>query len=206
MLGQWQANPKWESDHIIFTKSNLELLPQSLADKATDEFSTVNNESAGDRYTANGHHENVTNGVESATGPIAVFKRGPGTRKAHGFQFEGWFQIESIAFLEPKSDELIRMLEQKWTRADRKGNSVMEERSGENWERSLCLRWAVVKLAKDEKADQERGVPEIEQLPEKPQSPRQHRKSVNEMLAEMRLKDSAGNPDAASAPQNQSSE
>ena len=28
----WEANPKWESEHIIFTKSSLELLPKGTGD------------------------------------------------------------------------------------------------------------------------------------------------------------------------------
>lgn len=87
------------------------------------------------------------------------------------------------------------MLEQKWAKTDRFGAPIKIERSGIEWQKSLGYRWAVVKLAKDEDADKEKGTPSIEKIPERqPQVPQ---RSVNEMLAEMRLKDSGTGAAAA---------
>ena len=74
------------------------------------------------------------------------------------------------------------MLEQKWTKT-KNGRTFQEQRSSTGWESSLSLRWAVVKFVVDEGAEKERGRPKIERKPE-PLS-----KGVNEMLAELRVKD-----------------
>lgn len=144
------ANPRWDSDGIIFTKSRLDLLPTASTDSKPPDSTT----------------------------PIAVFKQ-KGTRTGRGFEFDGWFKIKRLTFLEPKSPELVKMLEQKWQTA--KGNH--RERNPAGWETSLNLKWAVIKLVKDQTALQERGAPRIGRLPDKEEKPKE---TVNEMLAEMR--------------------
>ncbi len=62
------------------------------------------------------------------------------------------------------------------------------QRTREDWDRSLKLRWAVIKMEKDEQATKERGNPEIERLAE--EEPK-NVKSVNEMLKEMRMAENA---------------
>ncbi|KAI7483372.1 hypothetical protein KC351_g5207 [Hortaea werneckii] len=208
-----QANPRWESDHIIYTKSNLDLLPAELADKAQ----TSSDDSAGSTTSPqpksgdtvdqaedgakqhtppqSSHTKSETSlppkkdGIsENSNGPIAIFKqvRRSKEQRAHAFNFEGWFKIERLAFLEPQSPELIRMLQQKWQKTDRSGNVVQKKRDEKGWQESLSQRWAVIKFAEDQEAKQERGTPNIERIEEedvheKPQ------KSVNEILANMRL-------------------
>jgi hypothetical protein len=127
-----------------------------------------------------------------------VFKQDSGKRLTRGYKFDGWYNISKVSFLEPYSEELIRMLEQKWTKKDRYGRVRVEERRGADWNKSLSYRWAVVKLDRDEDADREKGELKIERLPgDMPKSPGKPRKSVNEMLAEMRLKD--GQPKAVNS-------
>lgn len=77
------------------------------------------------------------------------------------------------------------MFEQVWTKVKNR-NTIQDERSSESWQGSLALKWAVVKFMKYGVARKERGVPTIEH---KPDPPREPQKSVNEMLAELRVKD-----------------
>lgn len=87
------------------------------------------------------------------------------------------------------------MLEQKWTKT-KGGKTIQEARSSESWQKSLSLKWAVVKFVKDEVAEAERGVPKIERKPD--EEPQQPRKSVNEMLAELRVNDVTNTADKSS--------
>ncbi|GAB1726613.1 hypothetical protein NU195Hw_g8306t1 [Hortaea werneckii] len=211
-----QANPRWESDHIIYTKSNLDLLPAEQADKAQassddaggpgtspqpqagagDAVDLAENDEATQTAVLDGSHTKPGASLASnqgeirkeTTGPIAIFKQVHRSKeqRAHAFNFEGWFKIERLAFLEPQSPELIRMLQQKWQKIDRFGNVVERKRDEKGWQESLSQRWAVIKFAEDQQANQERGTPNIERIEEeniheKPQ------KTVNEILAEMRL-------------------
>lgn len=135
--------------------------------------------------TTSGHNQVSSDGKsEKANTPIAVFRQEGSVDRDPGYRFEGWFNIERLAFLEPGSPELIRMLDQKWTKTDRRGNAITETRRPENWRESMRMRWAVIKLAKDEKTDKERGPPNVQHLPEK------ESRSVNEMLAELRSRNS----------------
>ena len=189
------ANPKWETNNIIFTKSRLDLLPQQLADNNAGEVS-AGAVSESDHVNGNlkaDASDDTSNQLshQRPSRPIAVFKQMSGKRNTTGYQFEGWYKLERVAFLEPHSAELIRMLEQKWSRTDKTGKTVMIDRNGTEWQKSLSYKWAVVKLAKDEEADKEKGTPDIERFPDpEPAGAGAGRKSVNEMLAEMRLKDS----------------
>ncbi|KAK3701489.1 hypothetical protein LTR37_015463 [Vermiconidia calcicola] len=220
------ANPRWEQNRIIFTKSSLELLPKSLADNppasekegAADPGQALQEAEDAARGTANrsertngitngatkldDHANGTTNGVDHGAGdarqssqpgdadhkpPIAVFKQiGPPKPHARSYEFEGWYKVERIEFQAPHSDGLVRMLEQKWSHTDSRGKTKWKDRNPVAWAESMSHRWAVVKLTKDETAEKERGTLKIERLPDPP------KKSVNEMLAEMRVKESRG--------------
>lgn len=81
----------------------------------------------------------ATSGESSdAEEPIAMFKQINPSRAAERFVFEGWYRIGLFDFLEPQSPELVRMLEQKWTKR-KGGRTFQEERSSESWHRSLTL-------------------------------------------------------------------
>ncbi|GAB1735177.1 hypothetical protein NU219Hw_g243t1 [Hortaea werneckii] len=208
-----QANPRWESDHIIYTKSNLDLLPAELADKAqassgdAEGSSTSQQPNPGDTvhqaedktkqhtFPWSNHTKseaslpsNKGDVSKNSNGPIAIFKQVQRSKeqRAHAFNFEGWFKIERLAFLEPQSPELIRMLQQKWQKTDRFGNVVQRKRDEKGWQESLNQRWAVIKFAEDQEAKQERGTPNIERIEEGHIHDRPP-KTVNEILAEMRL-------------------
>lgn len=201
-----QANPRWETDYIIFTKSSLDLLP-AVSPKvetrnSSDNEGATDSENLSVEVTKAPSENNDTDTpqVDITKGPpvndntdnsqsIAVFKQVAGKQRTAGFKFEGWFKVEKVDLLEPQSDAVVKMLKQKWTFTDRNGNTVLGERSKEEWERSMKYRWAVVKLARDEKAEEERGPPKIEKAKSRPMK---EEKSVNEMLAEMRMKDSHG--------------
>lgn len=125
------------------------------------------------------------------TGPIAVFDQ-PGGRGQHSpFRFVGYHRIASLEYLAPHSRELFQLLEQKFTLTDRRGRVRQKQRSEESWRGSLKHRWAVIQMEKDQEADDGLPPPKIE-VREKSMggddasSPK---KSVNELLREMRLKD-----------------
>lgn len=211
-----QANPRWESDHIIYTKSNLDLLPAELAGKvqaspddaagfgtspqpkaaAGDAVDLAENGEATQKAVLDGGRTESGASLalnqgeirKGTAGPIAVFKQVHRSkeRRAHAFKFEGWFKIERLAFLEPQSPELIRMLQQKWQKTDRSGNVVQKKRDEKGWQESLSQRWAVIKFAKDQQANQKRGPPNIERIEEEGNH-KKPQKTVNEILAEMRL-------------------
>ena len=187
----WDANPRWDTDGIIFTKSRLELLPTSPTDHDDGQANSgaaVGTENVNGEAQTNGRPGVQDGGQESK--PIAVCKQVSSSRATRGYKLGGWFKIERIAYLEPHSSELVRMLEQKWSKKDRSGATFVQERSSSLWNESLGYRWAVVKLSRDEVAEKELDPPKIERLSDGPAgSPRAPRKSVNEMLAEMRLKE-----------------
>lgn len=108
------------------------------------------------------------------------------------FVFIGYFNLVKMEILEPQTPALIRMQEQKWTRTDKYGRSRPINRNAESWKKSLTQRWAVLKFEKDEEATQEIQPPQIKNSSNRRNTNDnggQDRKSVNEMLMEMRMKD-----------------
>ncbi|KAF3765384.1 hypothetical protein M406DRAFT_67834 [Cryphonectria parasitica EP155] len=116
--------------------------------------------------------------------PIAIFEE---TNLHRGrFRFIGYHKITRLQFLAPYSQETYRMLEQKFSTVDRHGRVKLQKRAPAAWEMSMSYRWAVVKFEMDEVANTQltppdinvQGVQDAEKVP---------RKSVNELLKEMRL-------------------
>ncbi|KAF2160480.1 hypothetical protein M409DRAFT_29101 [Zasmidium cellare ATCC 36951] len=200
----------WETDNIIFTKSSLHLLPAQLADDPSKAPSSTEQvgpagASASEAAEADKGSNVEGNAVNADTRPeespaeqeeptkeprtpIAVFKHARKGQVGRFLRFDGWYQIEKLAYLAPESPELVKMLEKKWNKTDRFGNARPQQRSEAQWRESLRHRWAVLKLKKDEDAEKELGVPKIGRLPElDPESPKVAKKTVNEMLAEMRM-------------------
>lgn len=125
------------------------------------------------------------------TGPIAVFEQQGGRGQSGGFRFAGYHRIASLEYLAPHSRELLRLLEQKFTLTDRRGRVRQKQRSEESWKSSLRHRWAVIQMEKDQEANDGLPPPKIEVRDKSVgdadgSSPK---KSVNELLREMRLKD-----------------
>lgn len=108
------------------------------------------------------------------------------------FRFLGFYHLDQMQVLEPKSPELVRMLEQKWTRTNKWGKSRQIQRESQSWQKSLGYRWAVLKFKKIDQAELSPPKIEISQpngrSNEKENMPTM---SLNEMLRGLRLKDQA---------------
>lgn len=125
--------------------------------------------------------------------PITVFTEisSPRTSKNHThheqrFLYAGAHTITRIQYLMPRTPLLIKMLESKFT-------GPKNERSEEAWNKSLNMKWAIVDLTRED--EEEQGSNPMEPLKEI------KKKSVSEMLEEMRLRErSGGNEDGK--PQN----
>lgn len=189
------ANPRWDQDGIIFTKSSLELLPADLTDGIDPEPTSEGTDNNTTR--TEGDIKHITNPAEpqsKKSQPIAIFSQDsvvhlPGIRN---FKFLGYYRIVRLTFLEPRTPELVRMLEQKWTLTNSRGQVRQKQRGREGWNESMGHRWAVVKLERDENADAVLGKPEIQKIEEEPLAP----KSVNEMLQELRMGPASKDDDA----------
>ncbi|CAK1354325.1 hypothetical protein CB0940_01807 [Cercospora beticola] len=206
------ANPRWDSDKIIFCKRSLRLLPGYVesrkasdtgANETTDTVQTTKNadsettESAEPVPTAEIVEKTETakpvaslpeaesHQYQPDQVPIAIFKQIPRTGKSDRvFSFIGYHTISHLEFLEPRSDALVRMLDQKWSYIDKYGQVQQKERTIESWNEALCKKWAVVKFK--ELDETKFPPPRIERLPD-PEPKRASKKSVNEMLAELRM-------------------
>jgi hypothetical protein len=204
------ANPRWESDGLIFVKSNLDILPHyhevkvALSSTVSVDPQAETPEKPNEHLTDDNEHRNedvnhVLNDeppieiTPSEELPIACFEQGPRSLPLEGFIFAGYYNIQHIALLAPFSAALARMLEQKWTASDKRGYAQVTKRRMEDWKKSLSYEWAVVKFVKM-KGENVPPQPKLEKLlprerkPFKEQTPK---KSVNELLAEMRLGKSA---------------
>ncbi|KAF6237259.1 hypothetical protein HO173_004728 [Letharia columbiana] len=116
--------------------------------------------------------------------PITVFTEISNLRTSENqyhheqrFLYAGAHTITRIQYLMPRSPLLVKMLESKFT-------GPKNERSEEAWNKSLNMKWAVVDLSKVE--EEEQGISPMEPLKEI------KKKSVSEMLEEMRLRESSG--------------
>lgn len=122
--------------------------------------------------------------------PIAVFEQA--SRHQSGpFRFAGYYKIASLEYLAPRSRELFQLLEQKFTQVDRFGRAKQKQRSAASWKASMRHRWAVIRMEKDQDADASLPPPKIEvkdNLAEK-RDASPPKKSVNELLKELRMKD-----------------
>ena len=76
--------------------------------------------------------------------PVAVFEQ----KGRDTFRFAGWFTLGRVDFLQPRSQEVVKMLDQKWSSADRYGKKREKTRGAEEWEKSLKHRWAVIQMAR----------------------------------------------------------
>lgn len=127
--------------------------------------------------------------------PIAVFEQvsGAGGRASRAssarFRFAGYHRIASLEYLPPHSRELFQLLEQKWTKTDSRGRLRQAQRKAELWKGSLKHRWAVIQMERDQEADDRLAPPEVVVRDEAGGAgDGSSGKSVNELLAEMRLK------------------
>ncbi|KAK7518654.1 uncharacterized protein IWZ02DRAFT_225382 [Phyllosticta citriasiana] len=210
------ANPRWASDKIIFAKSNLHLLPgapkqdssaavvdgEAKAESGNEEQLVAGQEEVKEQQTRdqqqssahqdatlpqtellpNAPHESTT--IEPNLGAIAVFEQ-VGSR-AGGLRFAGYHRLTRVQYLEPRSADLVRMLEQKWSIPDKYGRVRQIRRDSDKWMQSLGYRWAVLKFEQDGEADATLDPPDVKVGGEREREMRPQR-SVNEMLRELRL-------------------
>lgn len=177
-------------------KSNLNLLvPEAAREEETssaklqsEEAHATNTKPASEDFDDHAMPSQALGIPSLPRQPIAVFKQFGHSRKGNGCRFAGYFHISQLEFLEPNSDELVRMLEQKWTQTDGKGNARTVDRDAGSWSATLNVRWAVVKfVAVDEAAGRELGTPEIEHWTAG-EGADGGVKGVNEILKELRLR------------------
>ncbi|KAL9110529.1 MAG: hypothetical protein Q9227_004887 [Pyrenula ochraceoflavens] len=174
------ANPRWDSDGIIFAKTGLELLeplPQSTEGKDNEQADTMPAQSDSPAHLT--------------AGPVPVFAQHRGVNKAtRNFRFLGRYHVSQVDILEPQSEDLVRMLKQKWSVTDRRGYARAKERDEEAWRRSLGTRWAVIKFERAEGVEGEQGI-DIEREDDGESADHggrgSGRKGVNELLKEMRM-------------------
>ena len=144
------ANPRWNSDGIIFAKTNISFLPgyaQAFSNVPEHQNST-SVETEDKEKLSLGDKEGQKPGaydsdIPEDSSPIPVFAEG--MRKG-SFLFTGWFRLQRISFLHPHSQDLVRMLAQKWDLRDKRGRARDVRRDKEAWEKSLKLQWAVIKM------------------------------------------------------------
>lgn len=184
------ANPRW-NEGIIFTKSNLDLLPTDISSESASE--TPATQSKENDKSKDSKEKPDLNSTRSSNA-IAVFKQLSDVRSAtvRNFTFDGWYRISRLEFLEPNSEKLVRMLEQKWSYTTSKGQVRQKQRAREGWTQSLSFRWAVVKLEKDEGLTDVLKVPMLEDLDDHLEEKGDTnvdggKKSVNEMLRQLRM-------------------
>lgn len=191
------ANPRWTDDGIIFVKSNLEILPcykEARAEMAAARSDTTSGGTTEDDETSkrSAIDEPPLEITPSKPRPIAIFEQSPRSHRTSGFHFSGFHTISHIAVLSPRSRALTRILEQKWALQ----NGQFAKRRQEDWEKSLGYEWAAIKFVRMGEGEDVPSAPVIERVPQEEPRRRKEsdvgpRKSVNEMLAEMRFGEEA---------------
>jgi hypothetical protein len=207
-----QQNSRWNSDGVIFVKSHLSRLPGYQKAKAEAPAKSVEEETLSEKETPKEQYPNQPSpesppedalaqpGFDAASftaekrrsrrtsviqlddvppidysptdsTPIAIFEQTYKSRDNTNFVFTGWHSISNISLIAPHSNELVRMLEQKWSLVAESKRDVTA------WARSLGFEWAVVKMSKVVGDD----------APEPPKIQRTPKRSVNELLAELRM-------------------
>lgn len=225
------ANPKWDSDGVIFVKSNLDVLPtiqssagvlqksgsgdrsvkpEDISAHPEDSLSHVRDaHTESDEVAGKTGKEDIStsSGLSSVTPaegipidhpPIAVFSQPHRMRSGRCWRFVGWYKISHLELIAPHSEGLVRMLSKKWETVDKYGRVQQRRRDAKGWEESMAHKWAVIKMEKDVEAMQEKGEPKIERIEEDEEGggvsldgQGSVAKNVNEILAELRIKDQA---------------
>ena len=124
--------------------------------------------------------------------PVAVFEqKSRGSTHNAEFVFAGWYRVANIALLAPESEALVHMLEQKWTpRRTKRGTVKKRERDEASWRASLAVEWAVIRFEPvDGEAANGLEPPKIARVKKPEEKATAPRKSVNELLAELRQGD-----------------
>lgn len=110
------ANPRWKREGTIFTKTKIDLLPGH--DEAVVGASR-NEPVVFQRAQQSSNAATPTPPLASPTetifevGPIAVLEQVHKSRTECCFTFAGRYKLVRASFREPRSPDLVRMLEQK---------------------------------------------------------------------------------------------
>ncbi|KAI4165304.1 MAG: hypothetical protein LQ342_001172 [Letrouitia transgressa] len=192
-------HPEWPPK--IFCKSNLHLLPSPATNPPQARESVLSNTDEALKPTLDdvGSHIPPVSEVKEVCFDtktpfiplIPIFTQNLRTsQKKARFKFAGYRSISSITYLPPQSKELISMLDAKFT-------PQSKTRSPESWHQSLDTMWAVVELlaVSDADTEVEKSNPMVPLKKLREESNRA--KGVNEMLAEMRLRDEKGSSQEA---------
>ena len=164
------ANPRWDSDGILFAKTNIAFLPgyEKAYGKGSSGIDAMTaNSDSGERTRDTdkelpqtpGSHDV---GLAQNSPAVPVFVQTFG-RSSQFFHLSGFFRIQKLTFLDPHSQELARMLAQKWDIRDKRGRQKNVQRDKGAWEKSLDTRWAVIKMEKVGQGEEEQ-VLEIEKF------------------------------------------
>ncbi|GAB7339324.1 hypothetical protein MBLNU457_5972t2 [Dothideomycetes sp. NU457] len=216
------SNPRWKDLKVIYTKSRINLLPgcPTSEDVETEldtiiqpqdsasfvriqrqggsirvqshEISKYDPQSVTDETDADEQDVQAVTALKPLTEPIAIFEQVSAERGQQNgnFKFAGWHRVLTVTYHQPFSQGVAQMLMQKWRKTDSFGNKTEEKRGASEWFGSLKHHWADVKLVSDEEAIKELSAPKIGTASLEQQS--NSGKTVNTMLAEMRLS-GAGN-------------
>lgn len=163
-------HPDWTTKRQIFVKSNLDLLNQFRPEDwkqvcALDRHVVVDTSSEVQKEPAAVDEATVVQGPgdsestdKSAPQSIPLFVEIPFGKTRNTFEFEGYWHILSVQWLQPHSPELITQLERKFNPTSptkpkrsfgRKAEHRPVERTEKAWKDSLEREWAVVTLEKD---------------------------------------------------------
>ena len=173
-------HPQWPPQ--IFCKSNLHLLPaEKDANTIGDIYDSeahpkAKGTSGNETYASNTNNGDAGEGTRSPSESIPVFTEeisAPIDRRRQGrrFVFEGYYDITNVEYLAPRSKELIKMLDTKFSK-------LQKERTPESWNISLSIKWAVVSLKKVEGQEARNPMMPLKEIPVR---------GVTQMLEQMRL-------------------
>ena len=171
-----EGNPRWEKDGIIFVKSNLALLEpyRSKTETTIEDYVMVDTEKNNPPTTTTyANRSIICDGQTIATSskpsqqdftiiqkalPIPVFSYERKFAEVELFSFIGHFRILRIDMLEPYSEELKRMMKQKWEvpqakLMSRRRTTTTPRRDERKWDESFSRPWAVVQLVPAEEVE-----------------------------------------------------
>ena len=168
-------HPEWPPK--IFCKSNLHLLPITptvAIDEKIPNLPSYDEQIAAPIVQTSESFMNPVAKANEKDGPaIPIFSQM--RMRPPTFLYEGARTIKSITYIEPASEELIRLLNLKF-------GPQQKERTPERWQESLSMKWAVIEMG-------ELGEGKNPMVPLKKMK---GEKSVTELLQEMRVKDAQG--------------
>ncbi|KAI4218308.1 MAG: hypothetical protein L6R40_008786 [Gallowayella cf. fulva] len=189
-------HPDFDSRREILCKSNLYLLPHppplsslpaNLSDNSADETSGAETKAV-PPSPLRAATQTPTTAASVIPTPIPIFLQTHSkTPHTPAWKPLGLHLLASTTYLEPRSARLIELLDRKFkiTRPD--GREVLKTRRGGNWEASLGMRWAVVRLER-----KVGGADEEDDDDPMKGCVREERKGVREMMEEMRIRDREG--------------